>query len=473
MMDFVYFLGRFHVLALHLPIGIILVAIVLEWVARKEKYRQLEVAAPWLWGAAALTSIFTVVLGYMHFAEGGFDSDAARLHRLFGTSVAVLATGVWLLRTYRQTIYRRVQIGAGLVLLAVVTLTGHYGGALTHGPDFLVEYAPQPLRALAGKAPRRPPVTELAMADPYHDIVAPILQARCESCHNSDKRRGGLDLSSYETLRTGGEDGPVVAPGDIEGSEMVRRVSLSEDDEDFMPAEGKTPLTADQVEILRWWIGAGAPTDVQLADLGVGGEVEPLLARALGLSAGDAQPVVAAADPAAIERLREAGFLIRQVSLDDSRLIVANPSPGRDFGPSELELLAAVAGQLVELDLADSGIEDDEVAAIGSLSSLRSLRLSNNRLTDRAVTTLAALPALETLNVYGNTGITDDSVEVIAETPALARFYVWGTGIGSDGLNRLRQLRPGLIVQSDVDTTIFEEIDAAAEETTDVPESSP
>ena len=41
MQDFIHFVGRFHVLALHLPIGILVVAVILDWVARVERYRAL------------------------------------------------------------------------------------------------------------------------------------------------------------------------------------------------------------------------------------------------------------------------------------------------------------------------------------------------------------------------------------------------------------------------------------------------
>ena len=97
-MDFVYFLGRFHVLALHLPIGIIVALCVLEILSRKERYRYLEAASPYLWGATALTALVTVLLGFMHFAEGSFTGPSADQHRFFGTVVAVVATGVALLR---------------------------------------------------------------------------------------------------------------------------------------------------------------------------------------------------------------------------------------------------------------------------------------------------------------------------------------------------------------------------------------
>jgi len=45
----------------------------------------------------------------------------------------------------------------------------------------------------------------------------------------------------------------------------LRRITREPSDEEFMPAEGKTPLTARQVEIIRWWIGAGAPNGVTIA----------------------------------------------------------------------------------------------------------------------------------------------------------------------------------------------------------------
>ena len=136
-MDLVYFLGRFHVLVLHLPIGIILVAIVLEWTARNEKYARLDAAAPLLWATAASASIVTVILGYMHYAEGGFEGNAANLHRLFGTSLAVVTTLVWVLRTRLHSLYEKSRLVLTAILIILVFTTGHFGGSLTHGSSFL------------------------------------------------------------------------------------------------------------------------------------------------------------------------------------------------------------------------------------------------------------------------------------------------------------------------------------------------
>ena len=77
-MNLIYFLGRLHVLVLHIPIGIIVAILVLELLARKDKFRHLEAGSAFLWNAAAISAIVTVVFGYMHFAEGGFSGSAGR-----------------------------------------------------------------------------------------------------------------------------------------------------------------------------------------------------------------------------------------------------------------------------------------------------------------------------------------------------------------------------------------------------------
>jgi hypothetical protein len=257
---------------------------VLEWLARKEKYKYLEAASPFLWGALALSALVTVTLGYLHFEEGSFVGSSAIQHRNFGTAVALIATAVAFLRTsgFGES-YKPVYFPASILLLVLVSITGHFGGNLTHGDTYLVEYAPQPLRSLAGLGPRRT-VTSVSAADPFADVVGPMFVDRCASCHNDDKQESDLNLSTYESVMRGGESGKVIVPGDTEQSELLRRITRDPSDEEFMPAEGKTPLTARQVEIIRWWIGAGAPNGVTIETLDVPPETRTLLSEELGVS---------------------------------------------------------------------------------------------------------------------------------------------------------------------------------------------
>ncbi len=152
MQDFIHFLGRFHVLALHLPIGIMVVAVVLDWVTRGERHRALARAAPFLWGATALSAVLTATLGYLHFSEGGFTGGSADAHRFLGTTLAAYSVLIWWLCARRGELYRRINVATGVVALGLVTVTGHYGGNLTHGETFLLQYAPGLSRLDAGDA---------------------------------------------------------------------------------------------------------------------------------------------------------------------------------------------------------------------------------------------------------------------------------------------------------------------------------
>ena len=445
MQDFVFFLGRFHVLALHLPIGIVIAAVALDWLARRPGRAALAQASPFLWGAAAISAVLTAVLGYLHFAEGAFTGPSADAHRLWGTITAMAALLAWWLATRGRGAAGAARLAVGIAMLALVAVTGHYGGNLTHGTTYLGEYAPSFLRSLIGAAPRRPRVTSVAAADPYLDVVQPLLEQRCGTCHNDDKREGGFSVGSYDSTLVGGDTGRAFVPGNLEASEALYRVTLPPDDDAFMPAEGKTPLTAQQVAILQWWVAAGAPRD---ATVGAPADVEPLLAAQLELDG--AAPASSLGNAAAaaglVADLAAAGLLARQVSQSDARLVVSVSSPGTQLDANALAALADAAPAIVDLNLANADLDDAELASIGTLPAVTHLRLARNRLTDLGVAAVAALPALEHLNLYGNAGVTDESLDALASSDSLRELFVWETAVTAAGAARLRERRPALAV---------------------------
>ena len=333
-MDFVYFLGRFHVLALHLPIGILLIAAVLEVLGRKRRDAGIASITPLVWCIGAATAVITVVLGWMHSLEPGFDGPDLARHRWWGVSVAVLSIIVWIVKIAPSFAWRgRAVAAGGLAVTVALFVTGHYGGTLTHGGMYLVEYAPAPLKALAGHETRAP-VTDLASADPYQDIVAPLLAARCQGCHNESKRRGGLSMANYASLMAGGKSGKTVVANDTHASDLIRRISLPADHADFMPSDGKAPLSDAQVLAIGWWIGIGAPEHGKVADFPVADDLRLKLENALGLetvsgahvaattTTSDPIPAIAAAPAAAIAALQALGARVRPASIDSPLLDV-------------------------------------------------------------------------------------------------------------------------------------------------------
>ncbi|MFN9719008.1 MAG: PSD1 and planctomycete cytochrome C domain-containing protein [Planctomycetota bacterium] len=87
-----------------------------------------------------------------------------------------------------------------------------------------------------------------------------VLQRNCFECHGVQRQEGGLRLDQVGSLRASG----VVVPGDPDGSELIRRISLPRGHEEVMPAIG-APLIASQQAVLRGWIASGAdwPADFQ------------------------------------------------------------------------------------------------------------------------------------------------------------------------------------------------------------------
>jgi len=83
----------------------------------------------------------------------------------------------------------------------------------------------------------------------YDTYVGPLVTAKCGACHG-DLATAGLNMLTYEGIMKGGTDGPVVVPGDSANSLLYK----------IQSAGGHfANLTAEELEIIKQWIDAGAP----------------------------------------------------------------------------------------------------------------------------------------------------------------------------------------------------------------------
>jgi hypothetical protein len=88
----------------------------------------------------------------------------------------------------------------------------------------------------------------------FDDDVKPILQQKCFSCHNPDKKSADLDLTNFTNLMQGGASGAAVEPGDASASYLYELVSHAS--EPIMPPE--SPKIPDEmIETIRKWIEGG------------------------------------------------------------------------------------------------------------------------------------------------------------------------------------------------------------------------
>ncbi len=88
----------------------------------------------------------------------------------------------------------------------------------------------------------------------YDDHIRPLLENKCFSCHNPDKKKGGLEMTSYAGLMNGGSGGAVVDAGNPQASRLWTLSAHKE--EPYMPPEG-APLEAKDLALLSKWVAGG------------------------------------------------------------------------------------------------------------------------------------------------------------------------------------------------------------------------
>src|SRR5690349_19017311 len=88
----------------------------------------------------------------------------------------------------------------------------------------------------------------------YADQVLPLVEQHCAKCHNSDKKKGDLDLTSYSGALKGGGSGVVVVAGNPDSSKLIKCLTHAE--EPNMPPN-KPPLPEKELAVFRKWIAGG------------------------------------------------------------------------------------------------------------------------------------------------------------------------------------------------------------------------
>jgi mono/diheme cytochrome c family protein len=256
------FLGPFHMVVLHYPIGFLTLTVLLEIRATLKPYGSARRAVAFALPVTAITALVTASLGWLRTGKGEFDPSLLAWHRGFGLAVAGLTLAAWILHHTRPEgpAFRwgyRALLGTAF---ASLVLAGHFGGSLTHGSGFLTRNAPPFIRALTDGTAPMPSVAGTGASDSlYAQVIQPAFAKKCYSCHGPEKQKGKFRLDLHELLLKGGSSGePAVVPGDVQKSRLIYHLLLPPDHDDAMPPKGKEPLTPQEVVAVAHWILAGA-----------------------------------------------------------------------------------------------------------------------------------------------------------------------------------------------------------------------
>ncbi len=464
--DIVRFLGHFHPVLLHLPIGVFILIVLQELGAIFGKRHHEHVAStsmfPLFFGAAS--AVLAVIAGFLLFHGGEYAGNALAERHLWGGLIfAVLAIITFILKAWtvatagNPAFYR-------LLLFASVGIMGfasHDGASMTHGENYLTQYAPDPIRTLLGLEKKKQK-TEKSDAVPakstdqqlvYADIVAPILEQRCVQCHKEDKAKGKFRMDTYELLVKGGKEGPGLEPGNAAESNIIVRIELRPEDEDHMPPEGKPDIEDPEVAIVKWWIDNGADPKKSLADFEVPAAIKEAIAKlvptapAAGQTEASADPHAAPKGPDQELVAAVAGFskefpgALSFESQQSALVTFTAVSLRGNLDDAGFKKLASITPQLVTVDLSATKVTDQAVAQLASAKNLRLIRLAETGITDAAIDTLLKLPSLESINLYG-TKVTDAGVSKLSSMPNLKNLYLWETAVTPEAVKALKEKLP-------------------------------
>lgn len=441
-LEFSTFLGRFHPIFVHLPIGFLVLAILLEWY---EGYRKTETKSrliPIAWLLGAISAASAAFSGWWLGETGLYEEDMLFSHRWLGIALVFLAFAGWWIKRKPNTHSKLVQNGINVLLLVMLLVEGHKGGNLTHGENYLTEYAPESIQNIFGISQDVDSLPDLGTPDSvvvYRDLIHPIFKEKCISCHSEEVQRGGLNMSTMEAFQEGGDDGPVVAPGNTMESELFRRVTLPQKNIKFMPPN-EDALTYDEIKTLEWWIDQGASFEDPVSALEVTDNIKPVLLRRYGLDT-DPKPwyemvKLSPVDSVLIDALQKIGFRVKTLGATNPLLDIKYT--GDDLTLEKLKELEKVKSHITWLSLAQTNVEDEWLSAIAQFSNLTRLQLEKTSITDTGVAHLSNLGHLEALNLYG-TEVTDECLSDIEKIGSLRRLYLWETKVRAETAKNLSE----------------------------------
>jgi len=462
MPDIVRFLGHFHPVILHLPIGIFILIITQEFFAMFSKKSPRTGLFPLFFGASS--AVLAVILGFLLYQGGGFEGDLVEDHLWGGIAFASLAVLTFIVKTWvmapgsSQIFYRFMVLAS----VGVMSYASHAGASITHGKDYLFEYAPDPLREILGLPPKEKekeakPLEEQVV---FVDIVQPILEMRCVECHKEGKSKGRFRMDSFDLLMKGGKEGDAIEPGNALDSNIVFRAELPEDDEEHMPPEGKTDIEDHELAIIKWWIDQGADPIKTVADLELTdeirnaiGQLQLTVAVSKAHEHGEDKPKTELPSDDLTKTVTELGELfpggLTFESQSSSNLTFTGVSMREKLTDEEFAKLSPLISKMVSMDLSSTSISDASVALLAPAENLRMIRLSETAITDASLEILAGLGNLESINLYG-TQVTDEGVKRLFALPNLKRLYLWQTDISDEAIGELKKALPELEIVSGI-----------------------
>ena len=417
-MELLNYIGKFHPVVLHLPIGALYLTFCLVLL---EKFFKNSYTIPIRFGLlfSFVFSVLSALLGFFLYLGDDFSGDLIERHMWLGISTTLfIGVLLWIHKTSTHIKYFN---GVFLITIVLLSVTGHFGGQITHGSDYL-------------KLPDFSQTTNVTSIDSiniYSSIVMPILDNKCVKCHNLNKSKGDLILNSKEAILKGGESGNILVSFDASSSHLYNYPNLPIDDKMHMPPEGNSQLTENEIELLRIWIDKGAEFEAYNSFNTFEKNEQEIVNSFIKV---DLEKV----DPPRkkdLEKLLDLNFRLERNSVSNNYLEAK--FLGTNLKSKHLSALSKVKQQLIKLDLSNTDLSDGLLQKLKSFTNLKYLKINNTSITDNGL--LSISNSIESLNL-NNTGVGFEGLNQLLQNNELKTVYLWNTNINNDNQQKLSDL---------------------------------
>ena len=455
------FIAHLHPVIVHLPIGILLFgAILLAYQHFSSTDLNAAISLAFLLGS--ISAIAACIAGWLLSNSGEYNAALIFKHQWTGIATAILGCLVYLFKEYRKLLV--------ILLIVLVTITGHFGATITHGENYLfssskktslnkqdtIKNQPKKITSIVTNGKDSIKIVKYNI---YENEIAPILKTKCYTCHSAEKQKNLLRLDTEAFIKKGGKSGLILLAGNILKSPLYTNLVLPIEDDKHMPPKGKHQLSNNEINSIQQWIQSGASFNDRIDTLfnytkKSATHIDTVLNKKVISNTTVNNKVSvevtttnlpAPISSAIIDDYKNKNIILSNLQ-EGTPFVMANFVNVVPFENSILLDLQKIEKQLVVLKLSNLPIKDADLKIIASLSNIKRLNLENTAITNDCLPYLKELPALEQLNLYG-TNITDEGLKQLASFKNLSVLYLWKTKVTANGIEAFKKERPNITIE--------------------------
>ena len=446
--ELVDFLGSLHPLIVHLPIGIVLLTLAID-VFMRNKNNSVHRVITMGWFFTFFSGLLASVFGWLLGDNGYYFESQISIHRWSGIAFVSLSFIVWILRYINFRFSKPFNRSINLITILLVTITGHFGGEMTHGQNYLFEnlpYVEKEISVVKLSESERSKADSLMV---YEDLIHPVLEEKCMACHNQNQAYGGLNMTAFESMIKGGNSGAGIQKGNPYKSLIYKRVSFPQDHIKFMPPAG-VPLSYDQVATLEWWIDNGAKKQMPVTLARKDPKIQRLLELQYGLDLKEKTYletlILASPTLDQLKSIEERKYIWRFLNPEQSFLDLKFTK--NQIKTKDLLNIQQIKKNVIWLNLVDCKLNDDHLSFLSDFPNLTRLKIQKNpSVTSKGVKALKNLENLSELNLYG-TSVNNTALMTLGQIQSLKKLFLWNTRITPKAIADFRAQHPEIEVVS-------------------------